>query len=235
MKETGSNSISNNKFMRFAYALALVGSVFGAQSAHASDQQYWQTATATVALPENFKLSAEVVARTSDPRGFYELEQNYMAGYKVTKKVTAWLGYTRDPNYLHGTFTVMEQRFRQQVTADNMFQVGPAKISGRMRLEERWRAGIDGTGWRLRPYVKATIPAFGKTSLVLSHESFIDLSRTSFQKVSGYERMRNAISLSMPLNKNFTVDIGYLNQHGFVRGGPDTSDNVLTTGVSASF
>lgn len=206
------------------------------QAAQASeDTQYWQTASVAVALPNDFKLSAEAVARTSDPRGFYELEQNYMIGRKAGKNVTVWIGYTRDPNYLHGNFTVMEQRFRQQVSFDNVLKLGAVKLSGRLRLEERWRNGGGGAGWRLRPYIKAAVPAFGKTSLVLSHESFVDLGTNAFQKFNGYERMRNAVSLIVPVGKHFAFDVGYLNQHGFVRGGPDTSDNVLTTGLAASF
>lgn len=216
-------------------ALGLAIAMVAAPVAASEDTQYWQTASATVALPDNFKISAEIVARTSERRGFYELEQNFMAGYKLNKQVTVWLGYTRNPNYSHGDFTVMEQRFRQQVTFDNIARIGAAKISGRLRLEERWRDGFGGTAWRLRPYVKASIPAFGRTSVVLSHESFVDLGTTGFQKVNGYERMRNAVSLSVPVGKHFAVDVGYLNQHGFVRNGRDTSDNVLTTAVSASF
>jgi hypothetical protein len=29
-----------------------------------------------------------------------------------------------------------------------------------------------------------------------------------------------------------TIEVGYLNQHGFVRGGPDTSDHVLSAAIS---
>lgn len=47
--------------------------------------------------------------------------------------------------------------------------------------------------------------------------------------------MRNAIALSTPLARNITVEVGYLEQHGFVRSGPDSNDHVLTVGLSASF
>ncbi len=219
-----------NSALAIAAGLSLTGPARASE-----DTQYWQTVSVTVAVPNDFKLSADVVARTSDARGFYELEQSYMVGRKLGKHVTLWLGYGRDPNYLHGNFTVLEQRFRQQVNFDNVLKLGAVKFSGRLRLEERWRDGGGGAGWRLRPYVKASLPAFGKTSLVFSHESFVDLNTNAFQKVNGYERMRNAVSLSVPVGKHFAFDLGYLNQHGFVRGGRDTSDNVLTTGLSASF
>ena len=80
-----------------------------------------------------------------------------------------------------------------------------------------------------------TSQLIGKTTISVSSEAFIDLNNTGFQKVDGLERMRNAIYITAPLNKKISIDFGYLNQHGFVPNGPDTSDHVLTTGLSASF
>ena len=219
-----------------ATILVAAASLVSAVPVRASeDTQYWQTVNVGVALPSNLKLSSETVFRTSEARGLYEIEENLMVGYKVDKHVTAWLGYTHDPNYSHGSFTVMEHRFRQQVNVDNFAAIGKVKLSGRIRMEERWREGITGTGWRIRPQVKAVLPLRGKVSLTASHESFIDLNTTSFQRVHGYDRMRNAMSVGVPLSKQIGIDVGYLNQHGFVRNGPDTSDHVLTAGISASF
>lgn len=198
------------------------------------DTQHWETLTLNVALPDSFKLQSETVARTGDAKGFYEIEENVMVGKKLNKTVTVWLGYTFNPTYSHGTFQRREHRFRQQVNFDNVLVLGKAKVSGRMRLEERWREGLPGTGWRLRPQEKIAMPLVGKTTLTLSSEQFFNLNTMSFQKTSGLDRMRNAISIGMPLSKKVSVDVGYLNQHGFVRNGPDTSDHVLTLGLTAS-
>ena len=73
-----------------------------------------------------------------------------------------------------------------------------------------------------------------ETKLGASVES-VDATRTSELKVDGLERMRNAVYITVPLNKKISIDFGYLNQHGFVPNGPDSSDHVLTTGLSASF
>ena len=218
------------------FPLALTASVFIAAPASASsDNQYWQTLNLSVALPNNFKISNETVRRSSDARGFYEIENNFMVGKKLNKVVTVWLGYTFDPQYSHGTFRLREHRFRQQANFDNFAVLGKVKLSGRLRLEERWREGQTGTAWRLRPQVKATVPIAGKVTLSASSEVFIDLNNTRFQTVDGIERMRSAIYFTVPLSKKISIDIGYLNQHGFVPNGPDSSDHVLTTGLSASF
>lgn len=199
------------------------------------DWQHWETLSVTVNLPDDFRISSETVARNSDARGLYEIEQAVMVGRKVSKKATVWAGYVFNPSYNHGDFRAREHRFRQQVNFDGVAKVGPFKVGGRLRMEQRWREGRTGTGWRLRPQVKASMPLVGKTSFALSHESFINLNTTSFQTVDGYERMRNSASVTTPLAKNVNLEVGYLNQHGFVRGGPDTSDHVLTAGLSATF
>ena len=199
------------------------------------DTQYWQTVTVNVALPSNFKIQNEAVLRTSDTRGFYEVENNFMVGKKLNKVVTVWLGYVFNPQYNHGTFTRREHRLRQQVNFDGFAVIGKVKLSGRIRMEERWREGLPGTAYRLRPQLKASVPIAGKTTLSVSNETFINLNNTGFQTVDGLERMRNAIYVSVPLGKKFSVDFGYLNQHSFVPNGPDNSDNVLTAGITANF
>ncbi|GAO37950.1 hypothetical protein SCH01S_01_01130 [Sphingomonas changbaiensis NBRC 104936] len=202
------------------------------------DAQLWTGMTATVKLGGNFKLSQDLTARFSDNRnGLYEIESNTLLGYSVSKKVTLWAGYTHDPNYSAGDFTVMEHRAREQVTFDNVVKIGGGTLSGRLRLEQRWREGIDGTAWRFRPYVKYSLPfrPGHKTALVLSHESFIDLNSTSFQRVEGEERMRNAIAVTTPLAKHVNLEVGYLNQYSFVPNGPDNDDHAATVTLGLSF
>ncbi|WP_434403730.1 DUF2490 domain-containing protein [Sphingobium sp. DN12] len=208
-------------------------------TAHASeDEQLWTTTSATVKLSDHWRLQQEIVARFSNDRnGLYEIESNTLVGYKLDKQVTVWAGYTHDPQYDGGDFTVMEHRVREQVTVDNILKLGPVSVSARMRMEQRWREGIDGTAWRLRPYVKLTMPFKEgcKTALILSHESFIDLNKTNFQRVQGEERMRNLIAITTPLAKNVNVEIGYLHQHGFRPDADDSNDNVASLSLSFSF
>lgn len=226
--------------MRSIYKLLpVLAAVLVPAVAHATeDEQLWTTASATVKLSDKWRFSQEVVARFSNDRdGLYEVEMNSLIGYKVADKVTVWAGYTHDPNYNAGHFSVMEHRGRQQVTFDNIVKIGPGKLSARLRLEERWREGIDGTAWRLRPYVKYVVPFHegGKTALVLSHESFIDLNTTNFQRVQGEERMRNLIAITTPIAKNVNAEIGYLHQHGFRPGADDSNDNVASFSLGFNF
>jgi hypothetical protein len=200
-----------------------------------SDEQIWTNGSVTVKLDDHWRLQEELTGRFSDKRnGLYEIESNTLLGYKLNKVVTVWAGYTHNPQYSAGDFKVMEHRAREQVTFDGFARIGKGKLNGRIRLEQRWRNGIDGTGWRVRPYLKYSLPIGGKTALNLSSEPFFDLNTTTFQKKSGLDKVRNLITISTPLTTTLTGEAGYMNQHGFVSRGPDTSDNIAYFGLALS-
>ena len=83
----------------------------------------------------------------------------------------------------------MEHRLVEHVVSSNLGKVGGGQLSGRLRLEQRWRDGQTGTGWRLRPSLRYTIlfTSRNKVGLTLSEEPFFDLNTTSFQSVHGLE------------------------------------------------
>jgi hypothetical protein len=203
----------------------------------AEDSQLWTGGIVTAKLSDHWRLSEEITARFSHKRnGLYEIENNILLGYSVAKGITLWAGYTHDPNYSAGHFTIMEHRAREQVTFDNLAKLGPGRLSGRLRFEERWRGGLAGTGWRVRPYVKYTLPLHKgrRTAFVLSTEPFIDLNTTVFQRTPGLDRVRTFVGLATPLAKNMMIEIGYLNQHTFVRAGADSDDHIASASLSLS-
>jgi hypothetical protein len=199
-----------------------------------SDDQIWTNGVVNVKLSDKWRLQEEMTARFSDNRhGLYEIESNTLVGYRLNKVVTAWAGYAHDPQYSGGgDFVVMEHRAREQVTFDGFARLGTGKLNARLRLEQRWRHNADGTGWRIRPYLKYSLPIAGKTTLNVSTEPFFNLDTTTFQRQSGFDRVRNLISVSTPLSKRISGELGYMNQHGFVRRGPDTSDNIAYFGLA---
>ena len=218
-----------------AIALLIAAAALPAPALAKSDSQLWTVGSASVKLSDKWRLSQEFTGRFSDNRnGLYEVESNTLLGYRLNEVVTVWAGYTHDPQYSGGDFTVMEHRAREQVTFDGLARLGKGKLNGRIRLEQRWREGVDGTGWRFRPYLKYSLPIAGKTALNLSTEPFFNLNTTPFQRKSGLDRVRNLVTISTPLAKKLSGEAGYLNQHGFVPNGPDTSDNVAYFGVSLS-
>lgn len=224
--------------MRSAGAAALVvAAAYSTPAAAADDTQLWTGGSVTVKLSGRWRVSEEITARFSDRKnGLYEIESNTLLGYRLSKMVTLWAGYTHDPQYSGGDFTIMERRAREQVTSDNFAEIGSGKLSGRLRLEQRWRDGLDGTGWRVRPFLKYALPLRkgGRTAFVVSTEPFLNLNTTGFQRTSGLDRVRTFVGFSVPLVKNFAADVGYLNQHTFVRHGPDSDDHVASISLNVS-
>ena len=212
-------------------AVAALGTVglLSPAAAMASDSQLWTGGSVSVKLSDKWSLSQDLTARFSDNKhGLYELEANTLVGYQLSKSVSLWAGYDHDPQYSGGHFTIMEHRLVEHVVSSNLGKIGSGQLSGRVRLEQRWRDGQNGTGWRLRPYLRYTVPfsSQSKVGLTLSEEPFFDLNTTSFQSVHGLERLRSLVAITTPIGKHLSADIGYMNQHGFVPHGPDTSDNI---------
>jgi len=217
--------------------LALIPSLSTPALAVQNDSQVWTTAAVNVKLSNRWRLSNELTGRFSNNRnGLYDLEDDLLLGYQLSKKVGIWAGYVHDPQYSGGDFTVMEHRFREQATFAKVAQIAGGTIDARLRFEQRWRNGKNGTGWRFRPFVKYTHPfkPGGKTALVISHEGFWNFNTTSFQAKGGFERMRNLIAISTPIIKNVNAEIGYLNQYTIVRGDEDTMDHIASINLSLS-
>ena len=200
------------------------------------DAQLWTNTSAKVKLGDGWSISQELTARFSDNRnGLYELESDTLLNYQISPMIMIGAGYVHDPNYAGGDFTVMEHRAREEVTFNNLIHIGPGAISARMRLETRWRDGATGTGWRLRPYVKYSLPLGSHgIKFSISHESFVNLNSVPYQKITGENRMRNMAALSFPVSKVAGLEVGYIEQHGFVPGGADSDDHVASVALKLS-
>jgi len=211
-------------------ALALVPA-----GASAADAELWTTLTARGSIRGPVLGEADFVARFShDDGGLYEARVGGFLGYKMTDRVSLWVGYTRLNRYADGRVTSTEDRPREQITADLGHVLG-ATVSGRLRLEQRLRSG-GGVGWRVRPQIRASWP-IGKAGLALfaAHESFVALNDTASGQRSGYERMRNSAGVTLPLSRQVKAELGYLNQYSFRSGRPDAVDHVGSLALSYAF
>lgn len=198
------------------------------------DAQLWATLSASGEVARGVDLGLEWIARFSGERDrLYEMEMGFMLGTEVARGLTFSAGYVRVPSYAGGGVTRVEDRLRQQVSAD-LVAIGRGRLSGRVRLEQRFRGGGE-MGLRLRPQFAFSLPLGrkGRTSLRASHESFVPLNSTTWGQQPGYERMRNFIGLRRTLSGKVSVEGGYLNQFG--PRGRDRVDHVLALGLAAGF
>ena len=82
-----------------------------------------------------------------------------------------------------------EHRLWQQLSYD-LFEAGDWEFSGRTRIEERWREGADGTGYRLRQRFGVSHPVPGtELQFELNSEAFFSLNDTAWAP-SGFHENR---------------------------------------------
>jgi hypothetical protein len=214
---------------------ALTAGVPGVAQAR-QDSQLWLGGSVNVKLGGKWRISQEGAVRFSDDRGgLYEAQSGTFLGYSLSPLATVAAGYVHNLRYTDGKVTATEHRVRAQVTVDKLLTIGNGSVTGRLRAEHRWREGVNASAWRLRPFVRYTVPILGKTKLVLSNETFVNLDTTSYQVQPGVERMRNVVGVSVPLSSRFALDAGYLNQYFFVRRGDDQVDHAASLSLNANF
>ena len=196
-------------------------------AAQADDGQVWLSANARGPVAGRVELGVETIERfgRDGDGGLYESENIAMLGLRFDRATLA-AGYVRDIVY-HGGSATIEQRARQDLNVDHIVRIGPLGVGVRLRMEERWREGSSGTGVRIRPFVRLTLPVTGKLNLLASHESFVNLGGGAGQR-GGYDRARDFLGLGVPLSKRVGIEIGYLNQ--WTRGARTVGAAAFTLG-----
>ena len=199
----------------FALAAPFAASPARAQQ---EDEQLWLQVNTNVPIAEHVRITAEQIARFSDRQdGLYQTEFGALLGYRIGKKIELGFGY-RWVGAHNGNSAANENRVRQQVVGT----FGP--VTTRFRVDERFNPRGDEVGIRIRPLIRYNQKLGGRLGakgvlLFVSHESFFLPNSTNWGQRSGYERMRNTLGVTLPLGKQVSTDIGYLNQYRPGRGG----------------
>lgn len=176
--------------------------------AQRQDEQLWLQVNTNVPIAEDVRLTLEQIARFGDrPDGLFQTEFGGILGYRVADGVELGFGY-RKVGAHNGNIAADEDRLRQHVVAT----FGP--VTTRLRVDERFHPGGDGIGFRVRPLVRYNHRLGDKgLALFVSHESFYLPNDTRWGQRRGYDRMRNVAGVTLPLGRDVTADLGYLNQY----------------------
>lgn len=201
----------------------------GAAHAQQEDAQLWLQTNANVALGEDTRLTLEGIARFSDRQdGLFHTEIGGIVSHKLSKHVEIGFGYRHVAGH-NGNSADDENRVRQHVVLTF------GRVTGRLRVDERFHPDGDEIGVRIRPLLRYNHPIGKDTALFVSHESFFMANSTEWGQQAGYDRMRNIIGLTVPLAEGLSSDIGYLNQYRFARnGGRAQMDHALSIQLSLS-
>jgi hypothetical protein len=221
--------------MRLLWGATLSGALLFISPAYAqtTDRQVWTAVSFTGPVWEDSRLLMwfDGHARFSDDAGGLGVSiLRPGLGWKVNDKVSLWSGYARVTSDT-GSGDIEEDRFWQQSTY-SLPGFLDGHVSGRTRLEQRWRDIGDGTGWRLRQSFRWS-KQISETplSLVLWNETFVAFNETDWGQQSGYDQNRAFAGVGFKMNERSQIDFGYLNNH-IRRSGPDTSNHNLVVSLS---
>ncbi len=194
--------------------------------AQQTDEQLWLQTNGSIELSDKDKLTLEGIARFSDRAdGFSHYETGLLYTRKLASGIELSFGYRHLGDYNHGIALPNEERTRQMVTVP----LGSG-FTARLRTEQRFNSAGPQVGFRMRPRIGYEMPlGQGGLKLFATQEHFINLNTTAWGQRSGYERMRNALGVSIPLGGKLRGEVGYLNQYRFGRGGArDQMDHAMT-------
>lgn len=154
--------------------------------------------------------------------------------YDINQNTSLWLGYANIRFHPSGRASREENRLWQQF----LYKFQPfsdISLLSRTRLEQRHFENASDTGHRLRQLFRVTIPIESSAySLVLWDEYFIHLNDTDWAAVRGFDQNRAFLGVNAKLNKQASLEIGYLNQYVNARS-VDKENHVFSTTLNLSF
>ncbi|MDJ0278188.1 DUF2490 domain-containing protein [Sphingomonas sp. 2R-10] len=234
------SSVSGRTMRGIALPLAACAIVAGAAPARAQDHdaQLWTSTTMTTAVSGRIDATLELHSRYTD-------EVSRVGQVLIRPGVTLKLarGWSVTAGYVHvrtdfvGTAANDEHRTWQQVgyTFEQDAATG-LLVTGRTRIEQRFRPDAAGTGWRLRQQLRAQLPLPGSDAIraVVWNDTFVGLNTTPWDRHDGVDQVRTFIGVALPVAKGVTVEPGYLNQTVF-RIGADRVNHIVAANVLLRF
>ncbi len=157
-------------------------------------------------------------------------------GYALNDRMTVHVGYAAVWTDAAGRDTRLEDRAWQQLVW--MIPVGDLTVQSRTRLEQRFAETDGDTGWRLREFVKTTVPLVEDKRTFVSawDELFWDLNHTDWGQRTGFRQNRAFLGLGRFLDagKKVSIEAGYLNQW-VDRPGEDKLNHCLSIWMFVNF
>lgn len=187
------------------------------------DAEAWFQVTASGPITERVRLFLEVQPRIGEtaPHGYVDWRMMVLrgaVGWRLNPAWSFWLGYAYVPTLNPGRD---EQRAFQQVLHES--EIGPFRVSNRMRLEQREFEESGGLSWRIRHQVRVAwpLPRIPRVSLALADEVFVNLNSPANTPAEGFEQNRLFPGVSWQLQPWLRFDVNYLLQFLNGRRGRD--------------
>ena len=191
------------------------------------DLQAWpQILTTGAVRPDGLAVWAESQLRLDDDIGRV-LQKNARLGlgWEGRGGHSVYGGWAWLQTTPRGGATTDEHRVWQQLGYP-ILKRGRMQVTGRMRLEQRFREEAPGTAHRLRQMLRAQyrLGEAGAPSLVAHSELFTEFADTRWGvKARAYDQVRSFAGVRLPVSPKLAVETGYFNQTfaGRERDGPN--------------
>ena len=206
----------------------LITALLPASFAHAADNQLWSAVamTAQASKDSDWRLWFDGHARFADDAGRLGVSIIRPGiGYRVSDKLTMWLGYARVT--IHPGEDIDEDRIWQQATYP-LGTVAGGGLSGRSRLEQRFRDADNDTGLRFRQMLRWAHP-IGESDfgVVLWDEIFVGLNDAEWGQRDGFGQNRAFAGVSYKPSPRIRTEFGYMHNR-IRRPGPDQTNHILS-------
>lgn len=178
------------------------------------DAQLWTTAIANGPVAGDFAAWVEVQARIGDDVSQLRQSKVRVAlGYRFSDALTVYGGYAFVTSHRSPAADATEHRIWQQASY-SVGSLGPARVTGRTRLEQRSFEGSVDVGWRLRQQMRVGLPltAGRGVSLTGSVELLIALNDADWGSRQGLDQVRGFAGIGVPLGSKQAIEAGYLHQ-----------------------
>jgi len=201
-------------------------------SAAEDDGRLWLTGSTRVGLPAAFSASLLLQTRFSDDIGEFErLVIRPSLGRSLGAGFSAAIGY--GAHIIEEPTDKVEHRAWQQLSFEH--RASFLNVVHRLRLEQRFLEGVDGTALRLRYLLGGSVPLFSSPLRAsLRNELFFDLNSKRAGPDSGFGETRFFAGLSHPLGTALTLEGGYQLQYVDGRN-QDAANHTLILSLSHSF
>jgi len=215
--------------MKFARTLAPAIVLLASAPALADNTQAWSAFAVSGPIKDGsrFLLWFDAHARFRDNAS--ELGTTIIRpgiGWRASQNLSLWAGYARVTAHLDGP-NGKEDRIWQQATY-KVADVFGGRLSGRTRIEQRFRDAQSDVGLRVRQSWRWARPIEGSDfSWVAANETFIGVNNTDWGQDSGYGQNRAFLGLAWAFAPSLRLEGGYLNNHiDGGSGGGRTNHNI---------
>lgn len=157
-------------------------------------------------------------------------------GWRVSDHLNLWLGYARVVSRLNNNSDIDEDRIWQQATY-SLGNIAGGSLSGRSRLEQRFRDTGDDTGWRYRQFLrweglKSNSVDF---TLVVWNELFLNINDADWGQEDGFNQNRLFLGGAWRYPNLGRFELGYLNNAINTPGRDNQYNNNLSATLFINF